>query len=309
MDYHVPVLLNECIIGLKVSDFSCGTFVDATFGGGGHTFEIASKGASVIAIDRDKTAIDRGTYILNEISNKGLKVTLIHNNFTNVCSILKNLNITKVNGILMDLGVSSYQLNTPSRGFSYMSDALLDMRMDVTKGVTAYTVVNTYSVQMLVQIFKKYGEEPFAYLISKNILKAREKKEITTTSQLKEIILNSVPKKFGLTPVKRIFQAIRIEVNEELSVLKDAIVSAVDTLQKGSRICIITFHSLEDRIVKQTYNQLAKPCVCPYDFPYCVCGKEPLVKIITKKPILPSSEEVKINPRANSAKLRIAERL
>lgn len=298
MNIHIPVFLDECINGLNLNP--SGTYVDCTFGGGGHTSAIAKKVFKVIAIDKDINVINTIT---------APNVTLIHGDFVKLDTILYNQSLQSVNGILMDLGVSSFQLDNPERGFSYIKEAKLDMRMDTNQALTAYTIINTYQYRNLLQIFSMYGQEPFSKPIAKAILLERIKKNIETTTQLSNIILSVVPKKFGLAPVKRIFQAIRIEVNDELNILNSAINQAVNHLEPCGRLCIITFHSLEDKIVKHAFNKLQNPCICPRHTPYCICGNISKIKVITKKPILPSQQEIKINPRAKSAKLRIAERL
>lgn len=316
MNYHIPVLLDECVQALNIENYKKiekshkRIYVDGTFGGGGHTTAISKKineNGLVIAIDQDKEAIDRGN-----IRNKELglnNITLVHDNFSNMKNILQNLNIQEVTGVLIDLGVSSYQLDTDYRGFSYTKDARLDMRMNTLSDFDAHELVNYYEQNKLKRIFKMYGEESFAGLIAKNIVISREKKEIDTTKQLFDIIINSVPKKMGLSPVKRIFQAIRIEVNNELGIIEQTIKDAVNMLESGGRLAIITFHSLEDRIVKQTYRNLANPCKCPRDFPHCICENEPTIKILSKKPILPTETEMNNNSRSKSAKLRVLEKL
>ena len=301
MEYHRTVLLEETVEGLAVK--AEGTYVDGTTGGGGHMKEIAKKAHKVIAIDRDTDA-------LKEASRHNCEnVEFVHGNFSDVATILDEKGIAYIDGMVIDLGVSSFQLNNAARGFSYMNNGPLDMRMDKTQPLSASVVVNHYPPEKLVEIIKVYGEEPFAKKIVRNIVDKREQKTIETTAELFKIIEDSVPKKLGLSPVKRVFQAIRIEVNNELGIIEDTIKDAIDHMNKGGRLCIITFHSLEDRIVKHTFNKLANPCTCPREFPMCICGKEATVKVVSRKPILPTAEEMKVNSRSKSAKLRIAERV
>ena len=305
---HSPVMPNECIEGLNIRPG--GTIVDGTAGGGGHSYLIAESlnEGRLIAIDRDESAIRAAGKRLEQF---GDKVLFARNNFVNIAEVCHGFGIDKIDGVLLDLGVSSYQLDTPERGFSYISDAPLDMRMDQNAEKTAYDVVNGYSESELRRILFEYGEEKFAARIAANIVKQREKSPIKTTGELVDIIRRSVPQvqKGGGHPAKRTFQAIRIEVNGELEVIEPAIRSAVDFLNVGGRIAIITFHSLEDRIVKQTFADLASGCVCPKDLPVCVCGRKPIIKLVNKKPILPSAKELENNPRSHSAKLRIAEKI
>lgn len=306
---HISVLLNECLEGLDIK--KNGTYVDCTLGGAGHSSHILEKLSSegtLIGIDQDNDALRAAKEKLRDYSN----VKFVHNNFYNIDSILTSLNIPKVDGILMDLGVSSYQLDEGERGFSYMKNAPLDMRMDRDREFSAYEVVNTYSEEDLYRIIRDYGEEKFAKRIAKFIVDKRADKPIETTLELVDIIKASIPAKArreGPHPAKRTFQAIRIEVNGELAILNKAIEDGVEHLNKGGRMAIITFHSLEDRIVKLKYRELANPCTCPKEFPVCICGKKPLVKIISRKAIEPSKEEVEQNPRSRSAKLRILEKL
>ena len=306
---HISVLLNECLEGLAIKEN--GTYVDCTLGGAGHSSHILKKLSSkgtLIGIDQDNDALRAAKEKLKDYSN----VKFVHNNFYNIDSILTSLNIPKVDGILMDLGVSSYQLDEGERGFSYMKDAPLDMRMDRDREFSAYEVVNTYSEEDLYRIIRDYGEEKFAKKIAKFIVDKRADKPIETTLELVDIIKAAIPAKArreGPHPAKRTFQAIRIEVNGELAILNKAIEDGVEHLNKGGRMAIITFHSLEDRIVKLKYRELANPCTCPKEFPVCICGKKPLVKIISRKAIEPSKEEVEKNPRSRSAKLRILEKL
>ena len=306
---HISVLLNECLEGLDIKEN--GTYVDCTLGGAGHSSHILERLSSegtLIGIDQDNDALKAAKEKLRDYSN----VKFVHNNFYNIDSILTSLNIPKVDGILMDLGVSSYQLDEGERGFSYMKDAPLDMRMDRDREFSAYEVVNTYSEEDLYRIIRDYGEEKFAKKIAKFIVDKRADKPIETTLELVDIIKAAIPAKArreGPHPAKRTFQAIRIEVNGELAILNKAIEDGVEHLNKGGRMAIITFHSLEDRIVKLKYRELANPCTCPKEFPVCICGKKPLVKIISRKAIEPSKEEIEQNPRSRSAKLRILEKL
>lgn len=306
---HVSVLLNETVEGLNVKEN--GIYVDGTLGGAGHSTEILKKlnnTGRLIGIDQDREALNAAGERLKDYNN----VTFVHNNFHNIKEILEELEIDSIDGIMMDLGVSSYQLDNEERGFSYMKEAKLDMRMDRDQDFSAYDVVNKYPEERIYKVIKEYGEERFAKRIASNIVKARELKTIETTLELVELIRKSIPAKNqreGGHPAKRTFQAIRIEVNGELEILNKTIEDAVDKLSVGGRIAIITFHSLEDRIVKNKFKELEKPCTCPSTFPICVCGKEPKVKIITKKPIDPSQDEKNINSRSVSAKLRIAERI
>ena len=306
---HYSVLLSECMDGLNIKPD--GIYVDGTAGGAGHSSQIAKRleDGRLIAIDQDETAVAVATQRLNALQKN---TTVVRSNFCEISNVCKNLDIDGIDGVLLDLGVSSYQLDTAERGFSYSADAPLDMRMDNRKELNAYTVVNTYSEQALKKILFDYGEERFAPQIASAIVKARDKKAIETTAELSDIVKYAIPssaREGGHHPAKRSFQAIRIEVNAELDVIEPAIRDAVSLLNKGGRIAIITFHSLEDRIVKQTFASLATGCTCPKNFPICVCGNKPKVKVITKKPILPSSKELEENPRSRSAKLRIAEKL
>lgn len=305
---HVSVLLNECLDALNIKDD--GIYVDCTLGGAGHSSHILqrlSKEGLLVGIDQDTDALKAAGERLKEYENK----KLVHNNFHNIDSILEELDIPKVDGILMDLGVSSYQLDEGERGFSYMKDAPLDMRMNRDREFSAYDVVNSYSMEDLWRIIRDYGEEKFAKRVAEFIVNRREEKPIETTLELVDIIKAAIPAKArreGPHPAKRTFQAIRIEVNGELDILNKAIEDGVNRLNKGGRMAIITFHSLEDRIVKLKFRELANPCTCPKEFPICVCGKKPLVKLISRKAIDPSKEEVEENPRSRSAKLRVIER-
>ena len=304
---HTPVLLNECIEGLKIKPD--GIYVDGTLGGAGHRKEIlkrlSSKGL-LIGIDRDEDALNAAKENLKEFKN----VKYIHGNHDEICEILKKLEIKKVDGILLDLGVSSYQLDERNRGFSYMGDNSLDMRMDKQQKLTAKDVVNDYSEEELADIIFNYGEERFARNIARNICKAREEKQIETTAQLVDIIEKSIPKskqKDG-HPAKRTFQAIRIEVNNEIKPLYNTVLDSIKVLNEGGRLCIITFHSLEDRAVKNAYVEAQGKCTCPKELPYCVCGYKSFGKIINKKPIEACEKEKQENTRSKSAKLRIFER-
>lgn len=306
---HVSVLLNECIEGLNIKEN--GIYVDGTLGGGGHSSEILknlSDNGLLIGVDQDKDALKAAGLRLQNYKN----VKYVHSNFYNIDSILNNLEIEKIDGMLMDLGVSSYQLDTGDRGFSYMQDAPLDMRMNRDNSLSAYEVVNDYDEEEIYRIIRDYGEEKFAKRIARFIVENREKKAIETTLELVEIIKAAIPAKArreGPHPAKRTFQAIRIEVNSELSILNKAIEDGVNRLNIGGRMAIITFHSLEDRIVKLKFKELATACTCPKEFPICICGGKAKVKIISRKAIDPSKEEVEENPRSRSAKLRVIERI
>lgn len=306
---HRSVLLGECIDGLCIDPE--GIYIDGTAGGGGHSYEIASRlrGGRLIAMDRDADAIEAAG---RRLAPFGDRVTLVRNNFSNIAQVCAELGIDRVSGVLLDLGVSSYQLDTAERGFSHNTDAPLDMRMDRSSALDAYTVVNSYSEDMLRRIIYEYGEERFAPRIAAAIVQRRAEKPIETTGELVDIIKSALPaaaKNGGHHPAKRTFQAIRIEVNGELGEIQPAIESAASLLVPHGRIAIITFHSLEDRIVKQTYAGLAQGCTCPPRIPVCVCNHKPTLEVITRKPILPSEEELEQNPRSRSAKLRIAEKL
>lgn len=305
---HVSVLLNECIEGLKIKPN--GIYVDGTLGGGGHSFKILQKltTGKLIGIDQDQDALKAATEKLKIFEGRFVPY---HSNFSNLSKILVDLEIDGFDGLLLDLGVSSYQLDEAERGFSYMNDGKLDMRMNQNDSFTAYDVVNSYSEAKLTEIISDYGEENWANRIAKFILQERAEKPIETTFELVDVIKKAIPaaaRKDGPHPAKRTFQAIRIEVNNELKIIEQTIEAAVSQLNKGGRIAIITFHSLEDRIVKNAYKKLAQGCVCPPEFPVCICGEKAKIKIITKKPILPSDDEIENNPRARSAKLRVAEK-
>lgn len=307
---HYSVLLEESIEALDIKPD--GIYVDGTAGGGGHSYAIASrlgKNGRLIAIDQDADAIEAAGKRLSEFADR---VTLVRNNFSNLSDVCSELGIDHIDGFLIDAGVSSFQLDCAERGFAYSSDAPLDMRMDTRNSLTAKQVVNEYSEQELKRILFEYGEEKFSPAIASAIVRERSKAPIETTVQLSGIIKNAIPsfaREGGHHPAKRSFQAIRIEVNAELDVIEPAIRAAEKLMRRGGRIAVITFHSLEDRIVKQTYASLASGCTCPRNFPVCVCGKKPSVKIINKKPILPSAKELDENPRSRSAKLRVAEKI
>ena len=306
---HRSVLLDECIEGLAIKPN--GIYVDGTAGGGGHSFEIASRLTSgrLVAIDQDEAAIAAAGARLAPL---GERAQVVRNNFSEIASVCESLGIEGIDGLLLDLGVSSYQLDTPERGFSYSADAPLDMRMDKRKSLSAYEVVNGYSEAKIKKILYDYGEERFAPAIAAAIVRERAKHPIETTAELSDLIKRSMPpatREGGHHPAKRSFQAIRIEVNAELDVIEPAIRDAVSLLNRGGRVAIITFHSLEDWIVKQTFADLAKGCDCPKGLPVCVCGRKPIVKLVNKKPILPSDAELSENPRSRSAKLRVAEKL
>ena len=307
---HISVLLNETIEQLNINPD--GIYVDGTLGGAGHSSKIAqrlSDKGRLIGIDQDDAAIETAT---ERLSVFGDKVTIVRSNYCEIKNVLNELGIEKVDGILLDLGVSSYQLDTAERGFSYMEDAPLDMRMDRRQEMTAKNIVNEYSESELFHMIRDYGEDKFAKNIAKHIVAARQVKPITTTGELTEIIRESIPMKMQVKsghPAKRTFQAIRIELNRELDVLRDSLDGMIDILDDGGRLCIITFHSLEDRIVKTIFRKNENPCTCPSDFPVCVCGKKSKGKVITRKPILPGETEMEENPRSKSAKLRIFERV
>ena len=307
---HRPVLLDECIEALNIRPE--GVYLDGTLGRAGHSREIArrlSGSGRLICVDRDQAALDAAQERLGEWMDR---VTLVHSNFDRVSEILDELGISGVDGMLFDLGVSSPQLDDGSRGFSYMADAPLDMRMDRSEGLTAADVVNTWSQEELRRILFQYGEERYAPLIAAAIVRHREERPIETTLELVDIIKEAMPAralKEKQHPAKRSFQAIRIAVNDELSSVDRMIQGAVPKLNKGGRLAVITFHSLEDRIVKTGFGEFARGCICPPDFPVCVCGRTPDIKLVNKKPILPSQQEIEENPRARSAKLRVAEKL
>ena len=307
---HVSVLLRECIEALNIKPD--GIYVDCTTGGGGHSLEIVKRltaGGRLIAIDRDEDALRAAGERLADYADR---VTFVHSNYAILQSVLADLGIPKADGVLADLGVSSYQLDTAERGFSYMQDAPLDMRMDRKQPLSARDVVNTYSEEELRRILYDYGEEKFARNIAANIVKRRSERPIETTLELAELVKGSMPKaarEGGHHPAKRTFQAIRIEVNAELSSIPPALDAAVHALNPGGRVAVITFHSLEDRLVKQKFAALSSGCTCPREFPVCVCGKKPVVRVITKKPVTAGEDELEENPRSRSAKLRVAEKI
>ena len=307
---HRSVLLDECIESLNIKPD--GIYVDGTAGGGGHSLEIVKRltdGGRLIAIDRDDAAIAAATQRLSDYLDR---VTFVRNNFSSAADVCRELGVEKIDGILLDLGVSSYQLDTAERGFSHNNDAPLDMRMDRRGELDAYTVINTYSFEELKRVIWEYGEERFVPKIASAIVKRRETSPIVSTGELVDVIKSAIPaaaREGGHHPAKRTFQAIRIEVNGELDAIAPAIKKASGIMAEGGRIVIITFHSLEDRIVKQTYADMASGCTCPKNLPICVCGKRPEVKVLTKKPILPSARELEENPRSRSAKLRVCEKL
>ena len=308
---HYSVLLNETIENLNIKPD--GIYVDGTLGGGGHAYQVASRLSEkgrLIGIDQDADAIAAAGERLKEF---GDKITIIRSNYANMKEELHRIGVEKVDGIVLDLGVSSFQLDTPERGFTYRDEnAPLDMRMDDRQSLTAKDIVNGYSEMDLYRIIRDYGEDKFAKNIAKHIVQERAKKPIETTGELTEVIRASIPMKVQVTgghPAKRTFQAIRIELNKELEVLQNNLDAMIDLLNPGGRICIITFHSLEDRIVKTNFKRNENPCTCPSDFPVCVCGKKSKGKVVTRKPILPSEEELEVNSRSKSAKLRVFERV
>ena len=306
---HKPVMLNEVIDSLKIRPE--GTYVDGTLGGAGHSSQIArrlSGEGRLFGFDQDAAAIEAATRRLEPYKDR---VSIIRSNYSEMRERLSELGVRSADGILLDLGVSSYQLDDAQRGFSYRADALLDMRMDQRQKLSAREVVNGYSIGELTRVIREYGEERFARNIAKHITAEREKKPIETTGELISIIKAAIPAKAregGGHPAKRTFQAIRIEVNRELDVLSDSLDGMIDLLADGGRICVITFHSLEDRIVKEAFRRNENPCTCPPEFPVCVCGKKSKGHVITRKPIIPSEEETEENPRSKSAKLRVFER-
>ena len=307
---HYSVLLEETIENLNIKPD--GVYVDGTLGGGGHSYQICKRltdGGRLIGIDQDKDAIAAAGERLKEFEDR---VTIVRSNYSNMKNVLQDLGIEKVDGIVLDLGVSSFQLDTPERGFTYRSeDAPLDMRMDDRQKLTAKDIVNEYSEAELFRIIRDYGEDRFAKNIAKHIVAARKDKPIETTGELNRIISGAIPMKVQATgghPSKRTYQAIRIELNHELDVLKDTLDDMIDLLNEDGRLCIITFHSLEDRIVKSNFKKNENPCTCPSSFPVCVCGKKSKGRVVTRKPILPSEEELEANSRSKSAKLRVFEK-
>lgn len=307
---HRTVLLDRTIEYLKV--VPGGVYVDCTLGGGGHSLEILKRlgeRGRLIGIDRDQNAIKAAGERLASFSDKAV---LVHGNFKDIRRIVHGIGITAVDGVVMDLGVSSHQLDQRERGFSYMQDAPLDMRMDRQQSLTAMEVVNTYSEADIARVISGYGEERWARRIAAFIVREREKAPIKTTGQLVDIIKAAIPasaRRKGPHPAKRTFQALRIEVNDELGILERAVKDGVDLLKSGGRICVITFHSLEDRKIKNIFRELENPCTCPPKAPACVCGKKPVIRAVTRKPVVPDKEEIQQNPRARSAGLRVAEKL
>ncbi len=305
---HYSVLLNETIEELQVKPD--GIYLDGTLGGGGHAYQVCKRltGGHFYGIDQDAAAIQAASERLKEF---GSRVTILRDNYQNAKALLEGMQVTQVDGIVLDLGVSSYQLDTEERGFSYRYDAPLDMRMDQRQSLTARDIVNTYSEKELYSIIRDYGEDPFAKNIAKHIAKARAEKPIETTFELNEVIKAAIPAKMRANghPSKQTFQAIRIECNHELEVLKNALDGFIDLLAPNGRLCIITFHSLEDRIVKNAFRRNENPCTCPPGFPVCTCGKVSKGKVITRKPILPGEEELTENNRSKSAKLRVFEKI
>lgn len=307
---HIPVMSQEVLEYLGPAPG--GTYVDGTLGGGGHTLEILKQSAPtgrVIGLDRDDDALNAAQEFLSDFTGR---VTLVRENFRNIKRVLADLGIEAVDGVILDLGVSLHQLTSPERGFSFMEDAPLNMRMDRRQELTAATIVNTFGERELARIFSRYGEERFSTRIARAIVKARAKRAIETTRELVEVIIGAVPKKFHggrIHPATRVFQALRIEVNDELASLAEGLVGAIEVLKCGGRVVVISFHSLEDKAVKAVFRDFARGCVCPPDFPKCVCGRKPVIRILTKKVVVPSPKEVKENPRARSAKLRAAEKL
>lgn len=307
---HYSVLLNETISNLNIKED--GIYVDGTLGGAGHASQVCKRlgdKGRFIGIDQDADAIKASS---KRLAPYGEIVTIVRNNYSNMKQVLEELGIKKVDGIVLDLGVSSYQLDTAERGFSYREDAPLDMRMDDRKDLTAKDIVNTYSEMELYRIIRDYGEDKFAKNIAKHIVRMRQVAPIETTFQLTEAIKAAIPAKIRMNtghPAKKTFQAIRIECNKELEVLKNTLKDMIELLNPGGRICVITFHSLEDRIVKNIFRECENPCICPPSFPVCVCGRVSLGKVITRKPILPSEEELEVNSRSKSAKLRVFERI
>ena len=307
---HIPVLLREVLEGLKPAPG--GVYVDCTLGGGGHSAGILEKSAPdgrLIGLDQDGDAIAAAA---TRLAAYGDRVTLVRSNFSQLAGVLDNLGVPGVNGVLFDFGVSSFQLDNPARGFSYMHDAPLDMRMDRDAAVSARDIVNNLPEKELARLIRNYGEEKFAARIAKFIVVEREKSPIENTTRLVDIIKMAIParaRREGPHPAKRTFQAIRIAVNNELGIIREALTAAVESLIPGGRLCVITFHSLEDRLVKETFRKMAKPCICPRDFPVCICGKVPEIRDMAPRGIAPDADELEQNPRARSARLRIIEKV
>ena len=306
---HRSVLLDECIEGLDIKPD--GIYIDGTAGGGGHSYEIAKRlsGGRLICIDQDDAAIAAAGKRLEPFADR---VTIVKSNFSNVAEVCESLGVDRIDGMLLDLGVSSHQLDVAERGFSYNADAPLDMRMDTSAALNAEIVVNTYSAEELKRILFGYGEEKFSARIASAIVAEREREPIKSTARLASIIKEAIParaREGGHHPAKRSFQAIRIEVNKELDVIEPALKNASKLLNEGGRLAVITFHSLEDRLVKQTFADLAQGCTCPKSLPICVCNNRPTLKVVTKKPIVPTDKELEENPRSRSAKLRVAEKI
>ncbi|WNC12830.1 16S rRNA (cytosine(1402)-N(4))-methyltransferase RsmH [Brevibacillus brevis] len=308
--HHVTVLRDEAVDGLNIRPG--GIYVDCTLGGAGHSSLIASRlteGGRLIAIDQDDWALDNARERLSSVMDR---VTLVKSNFRHIKDIVSDLGLDGVDGVLFDLGVSSPQLDEGERGFSYNADAPLDMRMDQQAPLTAYDIVNEWGEEEIAKIIWEYGEEKFSRRIARQIVQYRAKQPVKTTGELVELIKEGIPaaaRRTGPHPAKRTFQAIRIAVNDELNAFKEAVIDAIDVLRPGGRVSVITFHSLEDRICKQVFQDKSKGCTCPPSFPICACGNTATVKVITRKPVLPSEEELEANPRARSAKLRVAEKL
>lgn len=307
---HIPIMLEECIENLNIK--KDGIYVDGTLGGAGHSIVIAkqlnSKGL-LIGIDQDINAIKAAE---SRLAGLECNIKLVHDNFSNIDDILRKMNINKIDGVLLDLGVSSPQLDEADRGFAYMQNGILDMRMDERGPITAKDVINSYTENQLTEIIWKYGEEKWAKRIAEFIVEERQIEEISTTFQLVDVIKKAIPKaarKDGSHPAKKVFQAIRIEVNNELGIIEDTLKAFIDNLHKGGRICVITFHSLEDRIVKNTFKELNDPCICPPQFPICTCNRKKKINIITRKPIVPNENEYESNSRSKSSKLRVAEKV
>ena len=306
---HIPVLLKESINGLNIKPN--GIYVDGTLGRAGHAIEIVKKltGGQLLAVDRDEEALKKAAHFLLDYKDK---ITFIHGNFREIEKIISKEGIKKVDGLLFDLGVSSPQLDDPARGFSYMRDAFLDMRMDENESISAFDIVNNWSESELCKVFYEYGQERYSKLIVREIIKKRALASIDTTFRLNDIIISAIPsaaRREAQHPSKRCFQALRIAVNDELGSLKDMLEAAPQLLKPEGRLCVISFHSLEDRLVKKAFTNAAKGCICPREIPVCVCGITPTLKLITRKPITTENDEITRNPRARSAKLRIAERL